>query len=409
MSRLLLLLCCLLLVQPVLAKEAVLGMSKKTYDVLNEVQPLIETEQWQEASAKLLALREENLSGYETAHVLNMLGFIYFQQDRSEEALDAYAEALVQEGLPDSQLRGLLNAAAQVSLAVGRYADAERYARQLLAAETEAPQPLSQIILAQALVGQEKWAEAVAPLKRALEMQRQMGAAPRENWMVMLSSVYYSLERYEDMRDLLYEIVELYPRERYFLNLAALHGQLDEPERQLALMEALRDDERLTKGFRMLTLANLFMLRGVPYKAAELLEKEIAAGTIPATRQNLELASQAWYVAGNEAKAIPPLERAAKEADDGELYVRIARLYMDLYQFRSAEKAARRALAKGVEEPGDAWLLVGMALARGDKFAAARTAFVEAARHESSEKYAVQWMRFVDIEQKRIASLTGGL
>ena len=82
---------------------------------------------------------------------------------------------------------------------------------------------------------------------------------------------------------------------------------------------------------------------------------------------------------------------------------------MDLYDWGPAEKSARKALDRGVEEPGDAWLLVGMALARGDRYDAARIAFVKSAEYDSSEKWAKQWMRFVDTEQERIASLTSDL
>ncbi len=406
MKRSLTLLLCLLMVPMAFAKEAVVGMSKKTFDTINEVQPLIDEAQWPEALDTLEKLRERKLSGYETAHVLNMIGFIHFQMDETDLALASYEEALTQEGLPESQVRGLLNAVSQVSLAGGNYVAAERYARQLLAVESEAPQPISQIILAQALVGQERWLDAVEPLQIAIQMQRDTGATPRENWMVMLSSVYYSLERYEDMRDLMYEVVSLYPRERYILNLAALHGQLEETDKQMALVESLREDDRLAKGFHFVTLANLFMSHGTPYKAAVLLETQIEAGSVEPTRQNLELASQAWYAAGEEARAIPHLERAAEDEDDGELYVRIARLYMDLYEWDSARVAARKALDKGVEEPGDAWLLVGMALARGDELDGARKAFVQAAKHDSSEKWARQWIRFVDTEQERYAALT---
>ena len=396
-----------LLASPGWAKETVYGMSKKTYDAINKIQIMIEEERFDEALAEVELVKERKLNGYERAHVLNMQGFLAFQLEDSDGALNAYREALEQEGLPDSQVRALLNSVAQVSLAVERYADAELYARKLIATETEAPQPLSQVILAQALVGQEKWEESIDPLKTAIEMQRAMGAKPRENWMAMLSSIYYTLERYEDMRDVLYEIIELYPAERYILNLAALHGQLEEPGKQLALVESLRDDERIDRGFHLLMLANLFISQGTPLKAAELLDKEIASGRIEASRQNLELNSQAWYMAGDEARAIPPLEAAAAKEDDGKLYLRIARLHMDLYQWKPAEVAARKALDRGgLKEPGDAWLLVGMALARGDKLDAARIAFVEAAKHDSSEKWARQWLRFVEVEQERTAALT---
>jgi tetratricopeptide (TPR) repeat protein len=395
----------LLLANASWGKETVYGMSKKTYDAINEIQLLVDEEKWREAVAQIQEVKEGKLNGYEMAHILNMEGFLWFQLEENDKALGAYEEALRQEGLPESQVRALLNAVSQVSLAVGNYVTAEKYARQLLATETEAPQPVSQVILAQALVGQERFEEAIEPLKKALQMQRDTGSTPRENWMVMLSSVYYSLERYRDMRDILYEIIELYPKERYILNLAALHGQLEEPEKQLALVESLRDDKRLQRGFHLLLLANLYMSQGTPVKAARLLDQEIAAGRIEATRQNLELNSQAWYVAGNEAKAIPPLQAAAKKAKDGELYLRIARLQMDLYEWNAAERSARQALDKGgLREPGDAWLLVGMALARGEKLEAARVAFIEAAEYESSEKWAQQWLRFVDIEKQRLAA-----
>jgi tetratricopeptide (TPR) repeat protein len=402
--------CCLLLsilAHPAWGKESVYGMSKKTYDAINKIQVLIEEEKFQEAIGEVENLKERKLNGYEMAHVLNMAGFLYFQLEDNDRALSSYEEALQQEGLPDSQIRGLLNSVAQVSLATERYAEAETYARQLISVETEAPQPLSQVILAQALVGQEKWEESIEPLKTAIAMQRATGSKPRENWMAMLSSIYYTLERYEEMRDILYEIIELYPSERYFLNLAALHGQLEEPEKQLALVEALKDDERLQRGFHLLMLANLYVSQGTPVKAAKLLDREIAAGRIEATRQNLELNSQAWFMAGEEARAIPPLQAAAKDADDGELYLRIARLQMDLYEWKAAEISARKALEKGgLSEPGDAWLQVGMALARGEKLEAARTAFIEAAEYESSEKWARQWLRFVDVEQERLAAFT---
>ena len=143
-----------LLASPALAKESVYGMSKKTYDAINKVQVLIEEEKFEEAIAEVELVKERKLNGYEMAHVLNMAGFLHFQLEDNDAALAAYELALQQDGLPESQIRGLLNSVAQVSLASERYADAERFARQLIAAETEAPQPLSQVILAQALVGQ---------------------------------------------------------------------------------------------------------------------------------------------------------------------------------------------------------------------------------------------------------------
>ncbi|MEP6390674.1 MAG: tetratricopeptide repeat protein [Halioglobus sp.] len=389
------------------AKESVPGISKQIYDAITEIQTQIEAEQWQQVRNDLVILLEREMNGYERAHVLNMLGYAYFQDNDYDKALDSYLEALQQENLPASQMRSLLTTASQVALASGRYQEAEKFALRLLAAEDEAPQPQSQVILAQAYIGLEDYAKAAPPLRKALQMQRDSGAKPRENWMLLLSSVYYSLEDFAGMRELLYEMVALYPKERYLINLAALHGQLGDTDKQMALIEALLDDQKLEKSYHLMSLVNLFLAKGLPYKAANLLQTEMQNGRIETTRAHLEMQSQAWYMAGEEEKAIPPLAAAAAMSDDGELYLRVARLYMDNYQWQPAELAARKAIEKGsLRSEGNAWLVVGMALARGDKLAGARSAFIEAANHEQTEKWARQWLNFVDNEQERIAALT---
>ena len=63
-------------------------------------------------------------------------------------------------------------------------------------------------------------------------------------------------------------------------------------------------------------LANLFLLHGVPVKAAKVLEKEVAAENIKADVRNLRLLSQAWYSAREDRKAIPPLKQAAELGED---------------------------------------------------------------------------------------------
>ncbi len=388
-------------------KDSSVGITQKTYDAITSIQELVDAEQWQQAREEILALLDRRLNGYERAHALNMLGYTYFNDSDYDRALGSFLEALEQPGLPASQVRALLTTTAQVCLAAERYPEAEKYALELLSLEAAHPQPQSQIVLAQAYMGMEEWQKAIAPLEKALQMQKDAGAKPRENWMLMLSSVYYSLEDYESMRDILYEIVALYPAEKYLINLAALHGQLGDTDKQLALIESLLDDERLEKSYHLMSLVNLFLAKGMPYKAADLLQREMASGRIETTQQNLEMQSQAWYLAGEGDRAIPPLEQAAKMSDDGQLYLRVARLYMDDYQWEPAEKAARMALDKGgLRDEGGAWLVVGMALARGDKLAAARKAFAEAAAHEQSAKWAQQWIKFVDTEQQRIAALT---
>ena len=398
---------CLLLgfVQSSIAREKVMGMSKKTYDAINVVQLMLDEEQWPQSVEKLDKLLKGRLNNYERAHVLNMKGFALYQAEAMESALASYEEALTLEDLPDSQVRALLTTISQIALVVEDYPAAERYSLRLIASPGKNPPPaMCHVILAQAYLGQEQYAKAEAPLLKAISMQRERGSVPRENWMSLLSAVYFNLEDYASMREVLYELVELYPRERYLINLAALHGQLGETDKQLALIESLLDDQRLHREQHLLNLANLFLAHKLPYKAAALLETEMEAERIDSTRQNLELQSQAWYLAGEEEKAIPPLAAAAAVAEDGKLYLRVARLYMDIYDWKNAEIAANAAAQKGgLRDPGGAWLLQGMALARANELDRARKAFKRALKYEDNKKWAKQWLLFVDNEERRLA------
>jgi tetratricopeptide (TPR) repeat protein len=394
-----------------LAQEAgakpVVGMSKAVYDHISDVQEMFDKKEWQAGLDALEKLGERKLTSYERAHLLNMIGFAWYQLDDINRAMAAYRDALSQEDLPVSQMRGLLTTISQLALMAEDYAGAERYSMQLLALESELPvDPAAWVILAQARIGQENYTGALEPLRSAISIARERGTAPRENWLVLLSSVYFMTDDYGAMRSVLYELVSLYPREQYLLNLAALHGQLGDTDKQLALVESLFDDQRLQQGNHLLSLANLFLSLGLPYKAGVLLEREINEGRIESNRRNLELLSQAWYMAGEKEKAIPPLAAAAAMAKDGALHIRVARLHMDNYNWSNAETAAQRAIQRSEEnELGDAFLLLGMAMVNGKKFESAKAAFEQAAQHEQTARWAKQWLDYIEGEQQRMAAL----
>jgi tetratricopeptide (TPR) repeat protein len=390
----------------VFSKDTVVGMSKKVYDGINQIQLLMDAEQWAEAMERMDSWLGRKINNYERAHLLNMKGFAYYQMEDMGAAFQAYQQALSLEGLPESQVRALLTTVSQLALVVENYPAAEKYALQLLASPGKTPpSAFSHVILAQAYLGQEHYQKAVEPLRTALRMQRDAGKLPRENWLTMLSSVYFALEDYNNMREILYQLVSLYPKERYLINLAALHGQLGETDKQLALIESLLDEQRLEREQHLLSLANLFLAHSLPYKAAALLETEMDAGRIEESQRNLELESQAWYMAGEGSRAILPLEQAAAVASNGELYLRVARLYMDTYDWSKAAKAARAAEEKGdLRDPGSALLIEGMALARLEEFDRARKIFKRVIEFEKSRKHAKQWLKFIDGEERRLAA-----
>jgi hypothetical protein len=156
------------------------------------------------------------------------------------------------------------------------------------------------------------------------------------------------------------------------MNLAALHGQLGETERQLALLESLLDDERLSRSRRTCEMiVNLYLgeetaAQGSDAPRARARERASRAQRISASN----CCPRPGYLSAEvDRNAIDPLaERAAQLSESGDLYLRVARLHMDAYALRGGGRRTppRAALKKGalLKDEGHAWLLRGMAEVR---------------------------------------------
>jgi tetratricopeptide (TPR) repeat protein len=382
------------------AREAVVGMDERVFKIVDEAQMLFDAEDLEGALEVLNKAHERSMTSYETAQVLRLTGLIHYQAERLQDAIGAYEEALAQEDLPDSMIASLMGSLARLNLMEDRNVRAEELLRQLLTLPNQDTAD-NRVLLASALIRQEKFEEALAPLESAIEEARAAGRQPSENWLSMLASVYYSLEDLEAMREVIRELAEVYPRAQYLMNLAALHGQLGDRQKQLALVEAMLDDGRIQQGRQLKMLASLFLAEDLPHKAARVLDTGLADGRIEEDTQTLELLSQAWYLAQEFDRAIPPLERAAAMAETGELYMRLAGLHMDAYQWPEAESAAERAIAAGgLQQEGRAWLIRGMAAAQRERFDAAEDFFERAKGYESTRTYADQWLNYVASERR---------
>lgn len=393
-------------VLPVYAKDSVQGMSERVFKAMTAIQVEIDAENLAGARTMLEELlTARRLSTYERAHTLNLLAYTWYSEGDYVRARQQYAAALALDNIPDSMRITLTLALGQVSLVQEDYPAAEGYLRDLLLLPDQ-DLPVNRVLLAASLMGQERYGDAVVEVKGAIAREIAAGGQAREQWLSMLASAYYELEDYTAMRDVVNTLATQYPREQYFLNLAALHGQLGETGRQLALIESLLDDGRLSKATHMRMAANLFLAEELPYKAAALLQREVDSGNLEANQRTLELLSQAWYLAAETQRAIPPLERAAALADNGEVYMRLARLQMDSAEWKKAEEAARLAIRKGgLREEGHAWLVRGMAKVRLEAFREADEFFMRAANFDHTERYATQWLAYIDSERQRIEAL----
>ncbi len=194
-------------------------------------------------------------------------------------------------------------------------------------------------------------------------------------------------------------MIQEYPKDTYVLTLAGVYSELGDTKKQLALTEALYEKGYISGKQHAVNLANLYLLHGMPYKAAVLLEKEMAAGNVKEDTRNLRLLSQSWYSARNDRKAIPPLVKAAASGEDSELYMRLTQSYLNLEMWNDAAEAAKSGLAAGdLKRKDTANIMYGMALFNQKKLEQARRAFQAAGKDNRSKRASQQWIKYVDSE-----------
>jgi tetratricopeptide (TPR) repeat protein len=154
----------------------------------------------------------------------------------------------------------------------------------------------------------------------------------------------------------------------------------------------------------------------VPVKAAHVLEQALADGILEDTTESWRLLGDAWLQAKQRDRAVEPMAKAAALADDGEPWLRLARIQLDQGDWATARDSLGAALRKGgLADPGTAYVLIGISHVSQDQLAAARDAFEEARKYATTEGVALQWLatvegqlRVLDAEQATTTTADSG-
>ncbi len=382
-------------------KETV-AMSQSVYESLTEIQELIETKDYASAQRLIDELRgKKGLSPYEIAQIWNISGYSYYLQERYNEAIRAYDNVMAQPELPEALMLSTLKTKAQLQFTQEDYEGALATVRELI---TNVSEPSADIFMleGQALFQLARYDEALVPIKTGIDMYRQQGQVPKENWLLLLRVIYFEQKDYESMIDVVRELIVYYPKDTYILTLAGIYSELGDTKKQLALTEVLYEKGYLNTSSHITNLANLYLLHGLPYKAAVLLDREMKENIVDSNERNLRLLSQAWYQSREDEKSIPPLKRAAELSKEGDLYIRLAQANINLERWGEAATAVQEGLRLGgLKRPDTANIMLGMALFNQKRLEQARRAFERAANDNRSRRTANQWIAYVDSEIKR--------
>ncbi len=257
----------------------------------------------------------------------------------------------------------------------------------------------------QAFYALEEYRNAVEQILFAMEMNRAADVPVRENTYLLLRSIYFELNDLPKVKEVLeILIISFPPKAAYWLQLSAIYSELKEEKNQLATMEVAYKQGFFGKESHFVNLAQLYLYNDVPIKAVKVLEDGFKQKIVEENEKNLETYSQSLMVAREFKRALDPLARAAKLSDNGELYIRLAQVNIELDKHADAIKAIQAGLKKGELDREDrAQTLLGMSYYNVDKLQDATKAFRAAAKDKRTRKAATQWINFLrkEIDRRR--------
>jgi len=384
------------------------GISERVYRKFAEFQELLEEEDYSGALRVLDEVKgRKNLSGGESVQLYRLYGHVYFNQERYQDAINAFETLLKQEEISEREKNDTMFTLAQLHFQIEDWQGAISLLENWLASVSNPP-PEPYIMLGSAYYQIDRLDKVIAPVERAIAIARERDKLVKEHWWLLLRAGYFELNNTSKVIEILETLVVGWPKKDYWTMLSGMYGEANRETHQLGAYEAAYDQNFLASSAEIVTLAQLMLQAEASYKGALVLEKGFAAGAVDQTESNYRLLSQAWQLAAEYEKAIEPLQQAARISGDGELDIRLANSYLNLGRFDECVTSARKGLNKGgLKRPEVAQELLGMCLFEQEKYEEAKTAFRQAARQgdDKIKSRSATWINFIESEQARIAQI----
>ena len=365
----------------------------RTGKKLAAAREFIVAEQYDEAAKALDKLRMRNLNPLERAQAHRLRGYVAHGRGDLASARDLLEKTIAEGVLPRTEVASLRFQIAQLWFQEENWAEGAQHLEIWFTIEPN-PLPAAHYMLALAYY-------QLGDLEKAL-LRAQMAVdatdEPKEGWLQLLLALRLTRKEYPESVPILEQLVRRFPKKSYFLSLSTVHGALGNNEEALVPLQLAYRQGLLTESTELMRLAQLLLFLGRPYRAAQVLQQGFHDGPIDESVDSLELLSSSWINAREFDRAAEPLEHAARLAEDGELYVRLAQVHIQREKWQAAARALELGIDKRLENPGEAHLLMGIALHSQKRPAQARTWFARAREHSESREEAEIWLQYIERE-----------
>jgi len=392
-----------------LATQETASMREATYKELAKAQEAAEAQNYSEATQILDKLGKGELNNYERSQLLNLRAYILYAKDQVPQAISTYEQLLNQPELPEALKTSTVYTLSQLYFSEENWQKSINMLEQWMRL-TKEDNKTAYEMMAQAYYQLEEYNKALRPAWKVIELTQAAGEPIKEQSYLLLRVLHYEMQEYQQVIDILEELIRLFPKKQYWMQLASIYGEIDQQQKQLNVLELCYLQGLLTTENEILTLASLLLNNELYLRAGKILAKGLDDGVITSNLEHWRLLAQAWTMAQENERAIPALIKAAELSRDGKLDLMLAQSYMNLNRWEESVAAARKAISKGgLDRADQAYVMIGQALFELDRLEEARAAFTSAQADQRSRQLAAQWLNYIDSEEDRRAQLAAAL
>lgn len=323
-------------------------MSRKLQDMLD----LYDADK--SAEARAIAdevIADEDANAYSKSFAAQLAGQIAYDADDTPAASQYLQQTLQFNGLDNNAHYATMKMLAQLQLQEQQYDQALATIDRFLQ-ETGSQDSNDLVIKGNALYRLKRYPEAAATLEQAIEAS----SAPQPAWIQMLMATYFESGQKDKAAELASQLGAANPNDKGAqLNLAAVYQQSGQYAKASAVLEKLRAAGKLTEGQEYRVLYSTYLNQeGKEQQAIDVINEGIDKGVLKPDYQTWLALGQSYYFSGQAEPAIEAYTKAAPLADDGEIYLNLAKILWQEGRIEEAKQAAKQALAKGLDSAKEA-------------------------------------------------------
>jgi tetratricopeptide (TPR) repeat protein len=333
-------------------KEPGIKASSKAGPKLQKMMKLYDDDK--AAEARALAdeiINNSAFNAYDHAFAAQIAAQIAYEGDDTASAIAYLDKALGFDALDNNSHYNVMLMKAQLQLQEDKYQEGLATIDRFLS-ETKSQNPEHLVVKGNALYRLEKYPEAAAVLKQAIDASPE----PRADWQQLLMAAYAESGQGDQAIAMAEKVAAKSPNDkRAQMNLAAVYLQADKYDKAAGVLEKLRAAGQLTedRDYRQL-FATYLNMDGREKEAAAVIKEGLDKGLLKPDYQAYLALAQSYYFSEQPGPAIDAYKKAAPLDDDGETYLNLARLLWQEERVPEAKEAAKQAIAKGLKKPDDA-------------------------------------------------------